>query len=159
MPAGHGLRSRTRDTFSRGFRQKGYINLTTYLRSFRLGDYVDIKVNGAVHKVGGVRHFLPGEMLYHEARWAAGGWQAQQLGGAKRACRGVGAAGAATAAIAPQRPAIMRSERAAHTAVQPLGYRALLGLAVQRLAGHSQGSEFRAENVGTASRCSRIHET
>lgn len=51
MPAGHGLRSRTRDTFSRGFRQKGYINLTTYLRSFRLGDYVDIKVNGAVHKV------------------------------------------------------------------------------------------------------------
>mmetsp|Transcript_17090 Transcript_17090/g.51089 ORF Transcript_17090/g.51089 Transcript_17090/m.51089 type:complete len:165 (-) Transcript_17090:133-627(-) len=50
MPAGHGLRSRTRDTFSRGFRQKGYINLTTYLRSFRLGDYVDIKVNGAVHK-------------------------------------------------------------------------------------------------------------
>lgn len=53
MPAGHGLRSRTRDTFSRGFRQKGYINLTTYLRSFRLGDFVDIKVNGAVHKVGG----------------------------------------------------------------------------------------------------------
>ncbi len=51
MPAGHGLRSRTRDTFSRGFRQKGYINLTTYLRAFRLGDYVDIKVNGAVHKV------------------------------------------------------------------------------------------------------------
>lgn len=56
MPAGHGLRSRTRDTFSRGFRQKGYINLTTYLRAFRLGDYVDIKVNGAVHKVGGLPH-------------------------------------------------------------------------------------------------------
>ena len=52
MPAGHGLRSRTRDTFSRGFRQKGYINLTTYLRAFKLGDNVDIKVNGAVHKVG-----------------------------------------------------------------------------------------------------------
>jgi len=51
MPAGHGVRSRTRDTFSRGFRQKGYINLTTYLRSFKLGDYVDVKVNGAVHKV------------------------------------------------------------------------------------------------------------
>lgn len=51
MPAGHGLRSRTRDTFSRGFRQNGYINLTTYLRAFRLGDYVDIKVNSAVHKV------------------------------------------------------------------------------------------------------------
>ena len=51
MPAGHGVRSRTRDTFSRGFRQKGYINLTTYLRTFKLGDYVDVKVNGAVHKV------------------------------------------------------------------------------------------------------------
>ena len=50
MPAGHGLRSRTRDLFSRGFRQKGYIPLTTYLRSFKVGQYVDIKVNGAVHK-------------------------------------------------------------------------------------------------------------
>ncbi len=51
MPAGHGVRSRTRDTFSRPFRGKGYINLSTYLRSFKLGDYVDVKVNGAVHKV------------------------------------------------------------------------------------------------------------
>ena len=51
MPAGHGVRSRTRDTFSRPFRGKGYINLTTYLRTFKLGDYVDVKVNGAVHKV------------------------------------------------------------------------------------------------------------
>ena len=50
MPAGHGLRSRTRDLFARPFRKKGYIPLTTYLRTFRIGDYVDIKVNGAVHK-------------------------------------------------------------------------------------------------------------
>eukprot|EP00898_Chlorokybus_atmophyticus_P003056 jgi/Chlat1/3751/Chrsp259S03892 len=50
MPAGHGLRSRTRDLFSRGFRQHGYIPVSTYLRTYRLGDYVDIKVNGAVHK-------------------------------------------------------------------------------------------------------------
>ncbi|KAJ7552844.1 hypothetical protein O6H91_06G072500 [Diphasiastrum complanatum] len=50
MPAGHGLRSRTRDLFSRPFRHKGYIHLTTYLRTYRIGDYVDIKVNGAVHK-------------------------------------------------------------------------------------------------------------
>ncbi|URE05483.1 60S ribosomal protein, partial [Musa troglodytarum] len=50
MPAGHGLRSRTRDLFSRPFRKKGYIPLTTYLRTYRIGDYVDIKVNGAVHK-------------------------------------------------------------------------------------------------------------
>lgn len=50
MPAGHGLRSRTRDLFSRGFRKKGTINLSTYLRTYHVGDYVDIKVNGAIHK-------------------------------------------------------------------------------------------------------------
>ncbi|XP_021891613.1 60S ribosomal protein L21-1-like [Carica papaya] len=50
MPAGHGLRSRTRDLFARPFRKKGYIPLTTYLRTYKIGDYVDIKVNGAVHK-------------------------------------------------------------------------------------------------------------
>lgn len=53
MPAGHGTRARTRDSFSRGFRQKGYIPLSTYLTNYRLGDYVDIKVNSAVQKVGG----------------------------------------------------------------------------------------------------------
>ena len=51
MPAGHGTRARTRDSFSRGFRQKGYIPLSTYLTTYRLGDYVDIKVNSAVQKV------------------------------------------------------------------------------------------------------------
>jgi large subunit ribosomal protein L21e len=50
MPAGHGLRSRTRDLFARPFRKKGYIPLTTYLRSFKIGEYVDVKVNGAIHK-------------------------------------------------------------------------------------------------------------
>ncbi|KAF8411863.1 hypothetical protein HHK36_004422 [Tetracentron sinense] len=50
MPAGHGLRSRTRDLFSRPFRKKGYIHLTTYLRTYRIGDFVDVKVNGAIHK-------------------------------------------------------------------------------------------------------------
>ena len=50
MPAGHGLRSRTRDLFARPFRKKGYIALSTYLRTYKVGDYVDIKVNGAVHK-------------------------------------------------------------------------------------------------------------
>lgn len=50
MPAGHGVRSRTRDLFSRPFRKKGYIPLTTYLRTYRIGEFVDIKVNGAVHK-------------------------------------------------------------------------------------------------------------
>ncbi len=37
--------------FARGFRNHGYIPLTTYLRTYKLGDFVDIKVNGAIHKV------------------------------------------------------------------------------------------------------------
>jgi len=51
MPAGHGLRSRTRDKFSRAFRGKGFIPLSTYLRTYKVGDFVDIKVNSAVMKV------------------------------------------------------------------------------------------------------------
>lgn len=35
----------------RGFRQHGFINLTTYLRTYKVGDYVDVKVNAAIHKV------------------------------------------------------------------------------------------------------------
>lgn len=46
-----GYRARTRYMFQRPFRGKGYIPLSTYLTSFKVGDYVDIKVNGAVHKV------------------------------------------------------------------------------------------------------------
>lgn len=52
MPGGQGLRHRTRDLFQRGFRQKGFISLTTYLRTYQLGDYVDIKMNPAQQKVG-----------------------------------------------------------------------------------------------------------
>jgi large subunit ribosomal protein L21e len=51
MPGGQGQRHRTRDLFQRGFRQKGFIPLTTYLRVYKVGDYVDIKVNAAVQKV------------------------------------------------------------------------------------------------------------
>ncbi|KAG8501104.1 hypothetical protein CXB51_003179 [Gossypium anomalum] len=50
MPAGHGVRSQTRDLFARPFRKKGYIALSTYLRTYKIGGYVDVKVNGAVHK-------------------------------------------------------------------------------------------------------------
>ena len=35
MPAGQGLRARTRHSFARDFRTHGYINLTTYLRSYK----------------------------------------------------------------------------------------------------------------------------
>ena len=43
-----GLRAKTRDLFSRDFRKKGVIPLTTYLRTYRIGEYVDIKANAAV---------------------------------------------------------------------------------------------------------------
>ena len=36
--------------FSRGFREKGRNNTTTYLRTFRVGDYVDIKVDASQQK-------------------------------------------------------------------------------------------------------------
>ncbi|CAH9100696.1 unnamed protein product [Cuscuta europaea] len=50
MPAGHGIRARTRDLFARGFRKRGAIPLSTHLRVFHIGEYVDVKVNGAIHK-------------------------------------------------------------------------------------------------------------
>ncbi|XP_016460700.1 large ribosomal subunit protein eL21z/eL21y-like [Nicotiana tabacum] len=58
MLVGHGLRSRTRDSFSRAFRKKEVIPLSTYLKIFKAGDYVDVKVNDTVHK--GMPH-----KLYH----------------------------------------------------------------------------------------------
>jgi large subunit ribosomal protein L21e len=45
-----GLRSGTRYAFSRTFRQHGASGLTTFMRPFNVGDYVDIVVNGSVHK-------------------------------------------------------------------------------------------------------------
>jgi large subunit ribosomal protein L21e len=51
MGHAHGYRAGTRHSFSRPFRQHGVnIGLTQYSRSLRLGDYVDIAVNGSVHK-------------------------------------------------------------------------------------------------------------
>jgi large subunit ribosomal protein L21e len=51
MPGTKGLRSGTRHLFTRGFRKHGFIPLTTYLRTYKVGDYVDIKVNAAIQKV------------------------------------------------------------------------------------------------------------
>ncbi|CAH3126015.1 unnamed protein product [Pocillopora meandrina] len=45
-----GIRRGTRYMFSRDFRKRGVIHLSTYLKSYKVGDIVDIKVNGAVHK-------------------------------------------------------------------------------------------------------------
>ncbi|RKP05037.1 60S ribosomal protein L21-A [Thamnocephalis sphaerospora] len=50
MPHSFGYRARTRHMFARDFRQKGSIRLSTYLKTYKVGDIVDIKANGAVHK-------------------------------------------------------------------------------------------------------------
>ncbi|CAB93015.1 60S ribosomal protein L21-A [Schizosaccharomyces pombe] len=50
MPHSYGIRARTRYTFQRGFREHGQIRLSTYLKTYKVGDIVDIKVNGAVQK-------------------------------------------------------------------------------------------------------------
>ncbi|CEJ91391.1 Putative 60S ribosomal protein L21 [[Torrubiella] hemipterigena] len=50
MGHSYGKRAGTRYAFSRDFRKKGVIALGTYLRQYRVGDIVDIKVNGAVQK-------------------------------------------------------------------------------------------------------------
>ncbi|EEH18300.1 hypothetical protein PABG_00863 [Paracoccidioides brasiliensis Pb03] len=50
MGHSHGLRSGTRYAFSRDYKKKGVIPLSTFLRVYRVGDIVDIKVNGAVQQ-------------------------------------------------------------------------------------------------------------
>ncbi|KAL9973781.1 hypothetical protein ACROYT_G020283 [Oculina patagonica] len=45
-----GVRRGTRYMFSRDFRKRGVIHLSTYFKNYKVGDIVDIKVNGAVHK-------------------------------------------------------------------------------------------------------------
>lgn len=45
-----GYRRGTRYLFSRPFRQRGVIPLSTYLKVYKRGDIVDIKGNGAVQK-------------------------------------------------------------------------------------------------------------
>lgn len=50
MPHSYGVRARTRKVFAKGFRKHGYVSLTTNLTTYKKGDYVDIVVDGAVHK-------------------------------------------------------------------------------------------------------------
>ena len=45
-----GYRRGTRSKFSRDFREHGMVGLSTYMNNYHIGDMVDIKANGAVHK-------------------------------------------------------------------------------------------------------------
>lgn len=50
MGRSKGKRSNTRDLFSKPFRKHGAPLAATYLTNFRIGDYVDIKVDPAIQK-------------------------------------------------------------------------------------------------------------
>ncbi len=50
MTNSKGYKCRTRDKFSKPFRNHGAIKIKNYLRKFKKGDYVDILVDGAIHK-------------------------------------------------------------------------------------------------------------
>lgn len=50
MTHSQGYRCKTRHRFAREFRKHGQAPLSTYLKTYKLGQYVDIKVNGAYHK-------------------------------------------------------------------------------------------------------------
>ena len=50
MPHSFGTRARTRHMFSKKFRQHGPIHLSQYLMSVKVGDYVDIFADPAIHK-------------------------------------------------------------------------------------------------------------
>ncbi len=45
-----GYRRGTRDLFSRAYKTKGVEHLSTYLRTYKIGDIVDVKGNGAFQK-------------------------------------------------------------------------------------------------------------
>lgn len=50
MPHHRGYRAKTRDLFSRPFRRHGQAPLGKLMATFHRGDFVDIKVDGSVHK-------------------------------------------------------------------------------------------------------------
>ncbi|KAG5459856.1 MAG: ribosomal protein L21e-domain-containing protein [Olpidium bornovanus] len=50
MPHSFGLRARTRHMFAQKFRQHGPVKLSTYLKTYKVGDIVDIKANASIQK-------------------------------------------------------------------------------------------------------------
>ena len=50
MPKVKGLRSGTRYKFAKAFRRHGAIRMKNYLQKHKVGDYVDIIADGAIHK-------------------------------------------------------------------------------------------------------------
>lgn len=50
MPHSYGYRARTRKVFAKGFRKHGTPALSGHLATYRLGEFVDIVVDGSAHK-------------------------------------------------------------------------------------------------------------
>ena len=50
MVHSHGKRARTRDLFSKPFKKHGATPFQRYFVTYRFGDYVDIIVDGSIHK-------------------------------------------------------------------------------------------------------------
>lgn len=50
MPHSFGKRARTRDMFAKPFRKQGTPPLSKYLVTYKVGDIVDIKADGSIHK-------------------------------------------------------------------------------------------------------------
>mmetsp|Transcript_12229 Transcript_12229/g.8897 ORF Transcript_12229/g.8897 Transcript_12229/m.8897 type:complete len:161 (+) Transcript_12229:64-546(+) len=57
MPHSFGYRGRTRTLFKKAYKTKGAPHTTTWLRNFKRGDYVDIKVDSSVHKGMPFKHY------------------------------------------------------------------------------------------------------
>lgn len=58
MGKSRGYRARTRDKFSRPFRRNGAIRMKNYLEKIKIGEFVDIVVDGSIH--AGMPH-----LFYH----------------------------------------------------------------------------------------------
>ena len=56
MTHSKGYRAGTRKKFAKAFRKHGAIKMSNYLSTFKKGDIVDIKVDGAIHK--GMPHHI-----------------------------------------------------------------------------------------------------
>lgn len=82
MPHSFGYRARTRDMFSRPFRQRGPIKMSTYLTTYNVGDYVDIKCNPAQVKGMPFKHYHGRTgVIYNITKHAVGVRVAKQVNG------------------------------------------------------------------------------
>merc|ERR1711908_44505 len=57
MPNSFGVRARTRDLFAKRWGTYGMPTMSTYLKTFKRGDIVDIVANPAIHKGFPFKHY------------------------------------------------------------------------------------------------------